>query len=206
MNQTTLATGSRKLLAVLLGAVMLCSVALVVFIHNTRSNAATPSSQLYVGLNEEDGNWYAYDTKTGEIDTSYTGLAANENGWWRIEKGKVNFDYTGLAENDNGWYYVENGAVNYDYEGFVSNQNGYWYVRGGTVAFDYTGFVYTYFFGEYGYYYVKNGQVMLRDTGLAAYTDGSLWYYEDGKINFDYNGPYTYNGRTYQIVDGHVAQ
>ena len=195
---------SRKVLAILLSAAMLVSVAVVAIVHSTRSNAATPSSQLYVGYNEEDGNWYAYNIVTGEIQGDYTGIAANENGWWRIEKGKVNFEFTGLAENDNGWYYLENGAVNFEYEGIVSNQNGYWYVRYGTVAFDYTGFLYVYFQGEYGYYYVLNGQVRLRDTGIAQYTDGSWWYYENGKINFDYNGTYTYNGVTYKITDGHV--
>lgn len=125
---------TRRVLAILLSAVMLVSVAVVAFVHSNRSNAATPSSLLYVGYNEEDGNWYAYNTVTGEIQGDYTGIAANENGWWRIEKGKVNFEFTGLAENDNGWYYLENGCVNFEYEGIVSNQNGYWYVRYGTVA------------------------------------------------------------------------
>ena len=68
---------TRKVLAILLSAAMLVSVALVAFVHSTRSNAATPSSQLYVGYNEEDGNWYAYNITTGEIQGDYTGIAAN---------------------------------------------------------------------------------------------------------------------------------
>lgn len=204
MTQIKVMSGWKKLLAVVLSAVMVCSVAMGVLIHNTRSDAATPTALLYVAYNEEDGNWYAYNTVTGEIDYSYTGIAANENGWWRVEKGKVNFDFTGLAQNDNGWYYCENGCVNWEYEGIVSNQYGYWYVRYGTVAFDYTGFLYIYWRGDYGYWYVRNGQVMVNETGIAQYDDGSWWYYENGKINFNYNGMYTYNGVTYKITDGHV--
>ena len=66
---------SRKVLAILLSAAMLVSVAVVAIVHSTRSNAATPSSQLYVGYNEEDGNWYAYNITTGEIQGDYTGIA-----------------------------------------------------------------------------------------------------------------------------------
>ncbi|MFR5115777.1 MAG: hypothetical protein ACLTDV_01230 [Eubacterium sp.] len=34
----------------------------------------------------------------GKVDFDYTGLAANENGWFKVTNGKVDFDYIGLEQ------------------------------------------------------------------------------------------------------------
>ena len=36
----------------------------------------------------------------GKVDFDYIGLAANENGWFKVTNGKVDFDYIGLAANE----------------------------------------------------------------------------------------------------------
>ena len=56
-------------------------------------------------------------SKGGKVNFDYTGIAENENGWWRIENGKVNFDFTGVASNENGEFYIENGKVDFSKNG-----------------------------------------------------------------------------------------
>ena len=46
---------------------------------------------------DKDGNWFYY--KDGKVDTAYTGLAANEYGWWYVEAGQINFNVTGLVND-----------------------------------------------------------------------------------------------------------
>ena len=76
---------------------------------------------------DKDGNWFYY--KDGKVDTAYTGLAANEYGWWYVEAGQINFNVTGLVNDSTyGWWYVENRQINFNYTGLVQNSYGWWYV------------------------------------------------------------------------------
>ena len=56
----------------------------------------------------------------GKVDFSYTGVAKNANGWWRIENGKVNFNFNGMAQNSNGWWYIRGGKVDFSYNGYAN--------------------------------------------------------------------------------------
>ena len=169
---------------------------------------------------DKDGNWFYY--KDGKVDTAYTGLAANEYGWWYVEAGQINFNVTGLVNDSTyGWWYVENSQINFNYTGLVQNAYGWWYVENGAINFNATGLAQN----EYGWWYVENGQVNFNYTGLAAneygwwrveggkinfnYTGLALneygwWYVEGGKINFNYNGYAAYYGVTYRVEGGKV--
>ena len=49
-----------------------------------------------------DGKWAMY--KNDKVDTSYTGIAQNKYGWWRIENGYVNFNAQSIYQNEYGWW------------------------------------------------------------------------------------------------------
>ena len=58
----------------------------------------------------EDGKWYVY--RDNAVDYGYTGLAANEYGWFYGSKRSSGLlSYTGLAANEYGWFMVVNGAA-----------------------------------------------------------------------------------------------
>lgn len=146
----------------------------------------------------DDGNWYY--VVNGEVDTSFTGVAQNENGWWYCKNGKVDFTYNGLAKNDNGWWYCEKGKVNFDYNGIVQNENGWWVVRNSKVDFTYNGLAQN----EHGWWMCQGGKVDFDYNGLCVNGVGT-WVLEKGKVNFDYNGNYEFSGKTYTIKKGKVS-
>ena len=103
------------------------------------------------------------------MDYSYTGIAKNQNGWWRIKNGKVDFNYNGLAENENGWWQIENGQVNMSYTGIAENEYGRWYVQNGQVDFSYN----QPYFQNGTLYTLENGKVanetkMIAHRGLSS--------------------------------------
>ena len=55
----------------------------------------------------------------GMVDFGYTGLVANEYGWWNVQNGSIYFYYTGLAANEYGWWYVAGGKIDFGYTGLV---------------------------------------------------------------------------------------
>lgn len=111
---------------------------------------------------------------------SVNGLIYSPDGNWHyFVKGSANTDYTGLVHDANvGWWYVKNGVIDFGMCGLVANDYGWWYVNGGAIDFDY--------------------------TGLAYDANAGWWYVENGAINFGYSGSCTYNGATYQVVNGAV--
>lgn len=170
-------------------------------------------------VNSEYGWWYV---RGGQIDFTYTGLVQNEYGWWYVDRGGLYFNATGLVQNEYGWWYVQNSQIDFNFTGLVQNEYGWWYVSGGQIGFSCQGVI-SYFgswwkitsgkvdFGytgiapnEYGWWYVRNGQVDFSYTGLANNENG-WWQISQGQVNFNYNGKTTYQGRTYNVVNGKVA-
>jgi GH25 family lysozyme M1 (1,4-beta-N-acetylmuramidase) len=147
---------------------------------NDDGNDGSAVSTKWVKKNA-DGNWYYY--VGDDIDYSYTGVAQNENGWWRIENGKVNFGYNGIAKNEYGWWYIRGGQVIFSYTGVAKNEYGWWRIENGKVNFDYTGIAKN----EYGWWRIENGKVNFDYTGVAKNEYG-WWRIENGKVNFSYNG------------------
>lgn len=165
----------------------------------TTKKADTEASKRWVKKNPKDGNWYCYNGD--DIEYSYTGIAKNEYGWWRIVEGKVDFDANGVFRNEYGWWKVENGKVNFDYVGIANNQYGWWRIVNGKVDFGANGV----FKNEYGWWYVSDGKVDFSYTGIASNENGS-WYIKEGKVDFNKNGKVTFKGKTYTIKDGKVTK
>ena len=97
----TMTKVTTKIWAVLLAALMMVTVfgGLVMVTSSTTASAATPIEETMVVKKAKDGNWYAFNKKNNKINTKYTGIAKNNNGWWRVVKGKVNFKATGVFTN-----------------------------------------------------------------------------------------------------------
>ena len=155
------------------------------------------------GLVYDGSNWVYYHNDNP--DYNYTGLAANEYGWWYVRNGQVAFDSTGIAYDENvGWWYVRNGAVAFDYTGIAYDENvGWWYIRNGAVAFDSTGIAYD---ENVGWWYIRNGAVAFDYTGIAYDENVGWWYIKDGAVAFDSTGiAYDENVGWWYIRDGAVA-
>ena len=108
---------NQKIWAVVLAALMLVSVVagFSFSMNATKASAATSHVETTLDVQKaKDGKWYAFNTKTKKIATSYTGVAKNKYGWWRVVKGKVDFNATGVYSNSYGSWWVENGKVNFD--------------------------------------------------------------------------------------------
>ena len=135
----------------------------------------------YTGVAENRLGWWRVEK--GVVNFNYNGVAENENGWWYIRGGKVNFGYTGVAENENGWWRIEGGKVNFNYNGVAQNENGWWYIRGGKVNFGYTGVAEN----ENGWWRIEGGKVNFNYNGVAQNENG-WWYIRGGKVNFGYTG------------------
>lgn len=51
---------------------------------------------------------------------------------------------------------------------------------------------------------MNNGDVITDFTGIAS-NDNGTWYIENGYVNFSYNGSFSFNGTSYNIVNGKVS-
>ena len=138
----------------------------------------------YTGVAHNSNGWWRVEK--GIVNFNYNGVAYNENGWWYIRGGQVDFSYTGLAENENGWWYIQNGKVDFTYNGFAGNTNGWWYVDNGQVTFKKNSVLYGKVNGKEGWWHVVNSKVTY-DTTVAENSNG-WWYVKDGKVDFSYNG------------------
>lgn len=168
-----------------------------------------------------DGKWAMY--KDNKVVTSYTGIAKNQYGWWRVKNGyvdfnaneiyqneygwwktkngKVTFDETGIFHNEYGWWRVENSKVNFKAEGIYKNDYGWWKTTKGKVTFQENGV----FKNEYGWWKVEKSKVDFNFTGIASNEYGT-WYVKNGKVDFSKNGKVTYNGKTYTVRGGKVVK
>ncbi|MCC8150147.1 MAG: hypothetical protein LIO96_01445 [Lachnospiraceae bacterium] len=119
----------------------------------------------------------------GKVDTGYTGVAGNLNGWWKVESGWVDFSESGVTQAgavryplntwSSAWYSFSNGKVQVgDNDTIIRNDNGWWYVIDGNVDFSYSGF------GQNanGAWYVRNGSVSFSDYGIYTDAGNKLGY------------------------------
>ena len=173
----------------------------------------------YKNRNSGAGNGITYDAATdkwmyqvnGKVDTSYTGFAKNDIGWWYVEKGYITFNKnsvvegtvngkygwwhvkgsqvvydTTVAENEHGWWYIKNGMVDFSYDGFAGNEYGWWYLEGGKVSFKKNDVIEGNVNGKNGWWHVKGSKVTY-DTTVAENKNG-WWYIKNGMVDFSYNG------------------
>lgn len=227
---------NQKIWAVILAALMLVTVfgTFALSMNATRSMAASkkaPVEESLVVQKAKDGNWYTFNKKTKRIVTSYTGVAKNQYGWWRIYKGKVNFKANGVFSNSYGSWYVQNGKVNFDYNGTVTSNKKKYVIRNGkatpyekfkfktyncndlVVRQNPKGDWYAFYGNEIAYDYtgvapnsngwwrIVDGKVDFNANGVYK-NDNGYWLVENGKVNFGYYGLKTFNGTTYLITGG----
>jgi len=166
-----------------------------------------------------DGEWIC--VRNGYQAVTYTGIANNSNGWWRIVNGKVDFNCNTVEENEYGWWYCKNGKVQFDYTGIAPNKNGWWRIVNGKVDFGCN----TVEENEYGWWYCKNGKVQFDYTGIAPNRNGwwrivngkvdfncntvehnenGWWYCKNGKVQFDYTGVAPNSNGWWRIENGKV--
>lgn len=130
----------------------------------------------WVKKNPADDKWYCY--MGDDIEWSYTGIAQNEYGWWRIVNGAVDFTANSIYQNEYGWWKCTNGKVTFDENEIYQNQYGWWKCTNSKVTFQETGI----FKNKYG-----------------------KWYCKDSKVDFSKNGKVTFGGKTYTVKNGKVA-
>ena len=116
--------------------------------------------------------------RNGSFDPTYTGIAQNKYGWWKVTDGFVDFGYTGVAQNDLGWWRVVTGKVDFSYTGVAQNEYGWWRVKTGKVDFGAHGA----FRNQYGTWYVKNGKVDFGKTGTVVVGKTS-YTVREGKVS-----------------------
>lgn len=162
--------------------------------------ASLPTVKSCKGLTvKKVGNdWVTVNASGNQV--SYTGVASNSYGWWRVENGKVNFKANGVYSNDYGWWDVEGGKVNFNGNSIYSNSYGWWKCTGGKVTFNENGV----FNNKFGWWKVQNSKVDFSFTGIAGNQYGD-WYLENGKVQFDKTGSVKYNGKNYYVVNGKVS-
>ena len=176
----------KKLLAMLLAAAM------IIGSFSTIAFAATTD------IINQNGKWVY--TVNGQPDYTYTGIAQNKNGWWRVEKGVVNFNANGIYQNQYGWWKTTDGKVTFNETGVFQNENGWWYIENSKVQFNYTGIKPN----NNGWWRIENGRVNFNATGVYQNENG-WWRVENGKVNFDAWGLYQ-NQYGWWHVDGGKVQ
>ena len=83
-------------------------------------------------LTKKDGKWGVYKSN-GELDTSYTGLARNENGTYYVKNGRVSRDTTGIITFNSSKYYIKKGKLQSNYNGQIKSGNKTYTVKNGKV-------------------------------------------------------------------------
>lgn len=150
-----------------------------------------------------DGKWALY--KDGKVQNSYTGIAQNNFGWWRIVEGYVDFNATGIYQNEFGWWRVENGKVNFEADGVYRNEYGWWKTTDGKVTFHETGIYQNengwwrtvdskvdfsangIYQNEFGWWKTTNGKVTFVEDGVYQNEYG-WWKVDDSKVDFHFTG------------------
>ena len=153
--------------------------------------------QTYTGMAENAyGRWYM---NKGKLDNKYTGMYKDGTSWIYVKNGKIDTTYTGMAKNAYGWWYIKNGALDRTYTGMAKNAYGWWYMKAGALDRTYTGMAKN----AYGWWYMKDGALDKTYTGIAQ-NDYGWWYMKNGSLDKTYTGKVTYQGVTYDVVNGKV--
>ena len=142
-----------------------------------------------------DGKWAMY--KDGKVDTSYTGIAKNEYGWWRVENGYVNFNANSIYKNEYGWWKCTDGKVTFDENGIYKNEYGWWKTTDSKVTFKENSI----YKNEYGWWKTTDSKVTFKETGIFSNQYGK-WYVKNSKVDFKKNGKVKFNGKTYTVKNG----
>ena len=160
------------------------------------------NSLAYLTLNGETAWWQVTDGYIcTENDKKYDEetLVYYDGSWWYVKNHKVDFSYNGFVDYKGTLWYVKNGRYSYETTGFVM-ADGYssYYVTNGRFDNSYEDVVYGSIDGETAWWMINNGrcaywkmaETHTEPDSFAANANG-LWACNDGRVNFDLNGPYT---------------
>lgn len=134
----------------------------------------------------QDQRCYMID---GKVDTSYTGLGADETGIYWISQGKVDNTYTSVVKDligltkSAGWLCIRNGVFDAYADTIAKNEHGWWKIRNGLVDFSYQGLAKN----ENGWFYLEDGNVKFDYNG-AVQNENGIWYVSSGKVDLNYEG------------------
>lgn len=146
------------------------------YVYDGEKTDATLSNRLL----KQAGSLWGLITD-GKVDTGYTGVAANLNGWFKVESGWVDFTESGITKAasvtvplstwDSSWYSFSDGKVQIsDNDTVIHNENGWWYITDGAVDFSYNGFAQN---GN-GAWHITGGRVTFDDYGVFKDENNAL--------------------------------
>ena len=170
-----------------------------------------------------DGLWAMYESN--KVQTSYNGLAKNENGWYDVKDGYVAWDYTGFDKNvetgtwwrvkdgrvdftadgiykkpENGvWYKTTDGKVSFNETGVFKNENGGWRVKDSRVDFQADGI----YKNQNGWWKTTNGRVTFNENGVFKNENG-WWKVKNSKVDFNFTGIASNKNGTWYLKNGKV--
>jgi len=170
-------------------------------------------------VKDADGEWYYYEND--EL-VAKTGIVKFEGGEFWVVNGKLASDATGLTICPDGvFYFLSQGQIQKVSQ--VVEYKGEWFkVIDGKLdetangLYDYDGGKFVFAAGRLiktvnglwqnpkdgKWYFLANGQVQAK-TGVASY-NGEWFVIEDGILDADFNGPYEYDGETFNVVNGQL--
>lgn len=149
-----------------------------------------------------DTTGFAIGTYTAEVELEYYTLGA----WRETPSGGETVKFKVVAQDSNlndiaiapdgNYNYYKNGVIDTSFTGLAGPYD-YLYVINGTVDFDYAGV------GVSGgeIIYVKDGKPSAY-SGIGEAEDGTLYYFSRGKLDTEFTGKKTYNGKNYLVENG----
>lgn len=180
----------------------------------------------YTVLKYIDG--MTYYLTNGKIDTSVTGLICNYTGsYYYIKKGVRVNDATGFYTFNGQKYFLKSGKWASAISGAILFQNRYYVVRNGLLDTTATGLqavgtdmIYVKagvqtqdrglkFTNNQGTFLLENGKLVtysglyfLTTTDANSETSTTIYYLEDGFVNYDFEGTIESDGVTYEVLYG----
>lgn len=161
---------------------------------------SSTTSTGYRALIKIDGTWAVRKSDGKTIDTSYTGLATNENGTYYVKNGVYSKSTNGIVSCNGGKFYLKSGKLQDTYTGIVSTSSTSYYVKDGKVQTSYTGLVNA----SNKKYYVKSGVVQTSYTGIVS-TSSASYYVKNGVVDTSYSGTISSSSKTYTVKNGVVT-
>lgn len=156
----------------------------------------------YNGLGASEDGW-VYFTK-GVLDYSFDGFAKGGDTWYWVEHGTVDLTTngvrTGTVEGDTAWYCVKDGAIDFTFSGPMKTKEGVWVFKKGRLDDTFTGIQRL---GD-DWFYFNKGKQDKSYKGIALNENG-VWYVRKGKVDFGYSGKVKHLGRTYEVTNGQVG-
>lgn len=152
---------------------------------------------------DTDGKWKYFIED--EVDTTMTGIVDFEGGSFFVADGILCSDANGLNMYPEGtWYFLANGQIQKQYTGLALYDGEWFYIVNGRLDNSLYGLVdYSGTLGA-GKFLVNEGMILRSANGLWMDNEGTWYYLQNGQVATWYNGPVSYQGGTFNVVNGIV--